>query len=80
VVTNVSTGVSDNAIPLTPHAVVLNGGSNVTYLFCPNGTVWGAGASCPGTGTPPLLTAAYAGRQMNLSVSGVGNVTSVHIK
>jgi prepilin-type N-terminal cleavage/methylation domain-containing protein len=78
VVTNLKTGVASNAIPITPHGVAINGGAAAayTFVFCPNGTVWAAGAACPGAGVPPVLTAAYQGRLINLNISSVGNVTT----
>lgn len=80
VITNVSTATAGNAIPYTSNAVAVNGGAGTsTLLFCPNGTVWGSGTTCPGAGTPPALTATYQSRQINLNVSSVGNVTTVQI-
>lgn len=80
VITNLSTGVAGSAIPFTPSAVAVNGGAGTsTFLFCPNGTVWGAGATCPGAGAPPAITAVFEGRQINLNVSSVGNVTTTQI-
>ena len=81
VVTNLTTTVATNAIPITPHAVAINGGAagTYTYVFCPNGTVWAGGAACPGAGIPAVLTSAYQGRQVNLNISSVGNVTTVMV-
>lgn len=84
-VTNLTTGTADPTIPLTPHAVAINGGGSASYtfVFCPNGTVWsavGTTANCPGTGVPPALSAAYENRQINLNVSSVGNVTTTNVK
>jgi prepilin-type N-terminal cleavage/methylation domain-containing protein len=80
VVKNVSSGVSNPALPLVSQAVVINGGGAATYTFtlCPNGTVYGAGAVCgaPGNAAPPALTATSNGRQVNINVSTVGNVTT----
>ena len=79
-ITNVTTGVAGTAIPFTPSAVAVNGGAGTsTFLFCPNGTVWAAGAACPGAGAPPAITAVFEGRQINLNVSSVGNVTTTQV-
>lgn len=84
VVTNVSSGVSNPALPLVSQAVVINGGTAATYTFtlCPNGTVYGAGAVCgaPGNAAPPALTATSNGRQVNINVSTVGNVTTTIVQ
>jgi prepilin-type N-terminal cleavage/methylation domain-containing protein len=75
-------GTVGSTIPFTPSAVSINGGSSgtYTYLFCPNGTVWNSGTTCPGTGAPASITAAFEGRQINLNITGVGNVTTVNVK
>jgi len=85
VVTNVSTTTADYAgkgVPLPNAGVALNGGVAATYTFtlCPNGTVSGAGGACPGGPAPPALVVTYQGRQTNLNVSTVGNVTTTFIK
>ena len=81
VVTNVGTGQADAAVPLPSKAVAINGGGTATYTFtfCPNGIVYGSGGVCPGNNTPPALTATSLGRQINISVSSVGNVTTTTI-
>ena len=78
---NISTGVSDSAIPLPSSLVQINGGTSATYTFtlCPSGTVFGSGGVCPGATTPPAISATYQGRQTNVTVSGVGNVTTTTI-
>lgn len=78
---NISTGVSNSSVPLPNSLVQINGGASATYTFtlCPNGTVFGAGGACPGATTPPAISATYQGRQTNLTVSGVGNVTTTTI-
>ncbi len=78
VVTNVTTNTADAAVPLPSQGVAVNGGTNATYTFtlCPNGTVYGAGGTCPGTTLPPALSATYQGRQTDINVSSVGNVTT----
>jgi prepilin-type N-terminal cleavage/methylation domain-containing protein len=78
VVTNVTTNTADAPMPLPNQAIALNGGASATYTFtlCPNGTVYGAGGTCPGNNLPPALTATYQGRQTNINVSSVGNVTA----
>jgi len=80
-VTNVGTGVADAPVPLPNPGTLLNGGASATYTFtlCPNGTVYGAGAACPGNNTPPTLAATYRGRETDLSVSSAGNVTTKNI-
>ncbi len=82
VATNIGTGVASSAVPLPGSSILLNGGASATYTFtlCPNGTVYGAGGVCPGTNNPPAISATYQGRQTNVSVSGVGNVTTTTIQ
>lgn len=81
VVTNVSTGVANSSVPLPSSLILLNGGTSATYTFtlCPNGTVYGAGGACPGNNAPPAISETYQGRQTNVSVSGVGNVSTTTI-
>lgn len=81
-VTNVATNNSDPLVPLPSQAIVINGGANATYTFtlCPNGTVYGAGGACPSSNGTPTLTAAYQGRQTQINVSSVGNVTTTKIQ
>jgi type II secretory pathway pseudopilin PulG len=80
VVTNVSANTAARAVPIPYANVSINGGLNATYTFtfCPNGTVYGAGAACPGTNNPPVLTGTYKGKQFTLTVTGAGNVTKTH--
>lgn len=77
---NQNTGQTDRAVPLPSSAIAINGGTNATYEFtlCPNGMVYGAGGSCASAGNtaPPALSVTYQGRQINISVSSVGNVTT----
>ncbi|MBZ5501512.1 MAG: prepilin-type N-terminal cleavage/methylation domain-containing protein [Acidobacteriia bacterium] len=82
VVTNANANTADPPVPLPSQAVVLNGGGNATYTFtlCPNGMVYGAGGVCPGNNTAPALAVAYQGRQINVTVSSVGNATTTIIK
>ncbi len=81
VVTNVATNLADLAVPLPSQAVAINGGANATYTFtlCPNGTVYGAGGTCPNNNGPPALIATYQGRQSNINVSSVGSVTTTNV-
>jgi prepilin-type N-terminal cleavage/methylation domain-containing protein len=67
-----------NTISLPPY-IAINGGTAGTYTYdlCPNGMVYGAGG-CPGA-APPALSFAYQGRQINIAVSEVGNVTTTII-
>ncbi len=82
VVTNVATTAASTAVPLPSQTVVINGGTAATYTltFCPNGMVYGAGGACPGASLPPALSVSSQGRQINVSISSVGNVstTSIH--
>lgn len=80
-VTNLRTGVADNAVPLPSNVVAINGGGNgtFTFTFCPNGTVYGAGGACPGANVTPALTFTYKSRQVNTTVSSAGNVTTTTI-
>ena len=81
VVKDVVTNVSDSAVPLS-NVIAINGGGNgvITYTFCPNGTVYGAGGTCVNnTNTPPALALTYLTRQTNISISTVGNVTATVI-
>jgi hypothetical protein len=81
-VNNVSAGTSGSTIPLPSQLIAINGGAGATYTFtlCPNGTVFGAGGTCIGNNNlPPALSVAYQGRQINISVSGVGNVTTTTV-
>jgi prepilin-type N-terminal cleavage/methylation domain-containing protein len=79
-VTNVATNTADQPVPLPSQAVAINGGANAAYTFtlCPNGTVYGAGG-CPSNNGPSALTATYQGRQTNINVSSVGNVTATMV-
>lgn len=81
VLTNVTTGAAAPAVPL-PSYLSINGGSGTsTYTLCPNGIIYGAGGTCspPPATAPPALSFAYLNRQINLSVSGTGNVTTTVI-
>jgi len=84
VVTNVSTGVANTAVPLPSTAILINNGTAATYTFtmCPNGTVSGAGGVCPPVinTVPPALSATNGGRQVNINVSTVGNVTTNRVQ
>ena len=76
-VTNTVTRIPDTLIPLANQSVVINSGANATYTFTlfPNGTVYGAGGAAP-----PALALSYKGRQTNIAVSSVGNVTTTKIQ
>ncbi|MGH9717464.1 MAG: pilus assembly FimT family protein [Candidatus Acidiferrales bacterium] len=84
VATNVGTGVATTTvpIPLPSQTVQINSGTTATYTytFCPNGTVYGAGGVCPGAGLPPVLTVSLQGRQVNINVSSVGNVSTTLVQ
>ncbi len=70
-----------NAVQLSPYVTISGSGSAsspFTYTLCPNGIVYGAGGACPGN-QPASLIFTYNGRQIDLAVSGVGNVTSTII-
>jgi prepilin-type N-terminal cleavage/methylation domain-containing protein len=83
-VTNTSTGrLSINTpapVPMSTY-VSIDGGTagTYTYTLCPNGIVYGAGG-CPSANAPPALLFTYQSRQINVSVSGVGNVTTKNIQ
>jgi prepilin-type N-terminal cleavage/methylation domain-containing protein len=82
VVTNVNTGTADAAVPLPTPRIAINGGANATYSFtlCPNGMIYGAGGACAiGSPAPPALALTSQTRQINLSISSVGNVTKTTI-
>ncbi|HTU35553.1 MAG TPA: prepilin-type N-terminal cleavage/methylation domain-containing protein [Candidatus Acidoferrum sp.] len=83
IATNQGTGQTDRAVPFPSSTIAINGGTTATYEFtlCPNGMVYGAGGSCASAGntTPPALSITYQGRQINISVSSVGNVTTTTI-
>ncbi len=79
VVTNVTNGTAAAAVPLPSTSIAINGGTGATYTFtlCPNGVVYGAGGVCAtGSPAPPALALTYKSREIDISVSGVGNVTS----
>jgi len=81
VLTDVSTNVASTAVPF-PNAVSINGGNAAvfTYTLCPNGTVYGSGATCTNNvNAPPALTVTYSQLQTNINVSTVGNVTTTVI-
>lgn len=82
VVKNISTGVSVASVPLPTTMIAINGGTSSTYTYtlCPNGTVYGAGGGCPNGNAPPGLALTYHSNETDLSISGVGNVTSKVIK
>lgn len=73
VVTNTNTGVAAAAVPLPNPIIAINSGAAGTYTFTfsPNGTVTGAGG-----GAIPALALTYQGRETDITVSGVGNVTT----
>ncbi|MGH9736245.1 MAG: pilus assembly FimT family protein [Candidatus Acidiferrales bacterium] len=77
---NQNTGQTDRAVPFPSSAIAINGGTAATYEFtlCPNGMVYGAGGSCTSAGNtaPPVISITYQGRQINITVSSVGNVTT----
>lgn len=80
--TNTVTLTADAAIALPSYVTITGtGGSPFTYTLCPNGIIYGAGGVCnpPPATTPTTLSFTYQGRQINLAVSGVGNVTTTII-
>lgn len=78
VVTNVgaSPQTTDPAVPLPTYVSFTGTSSTITYTLCPNGMVYGSGGTCPNGNAPPSLTASYDGKQVSISVSRVGNVTT----
>jgi prepilin-type N-terminal cleavage/methylation domain-containing protein len=82
-VKNIVTGATPNgAVPLPSYVTIAAiSGSSLTYTLCPNGIVYGAGGVCspPPATAPPSLSFTYQGRQINVAVSGVGNVTTTTI-
>ncbi len=79
VVTNTVTGVASKPTPIPSYIGINGSGGTFTYTLCPNGMVYGAGG-CPSVNPPPALSFTYQGRQINIAVSGVGNVTTTVIK
>jgi type IV fimbrial biogenesis protein FimT len=73
VVKNLATGVAAASVPLPNPAIAINTGTAATYTFTfnANGTVTGAGG-----GAIPALVLTYAGHETDITVSGVGNVTT----
>ncbi|HYM07208.1 MAG TPA: prepilin-type N-terminal cleavage/methylation domain-containing protein [Terriglobales bacterium] len=83
VVSNVTEVTINAAVPLPTKAIAVNGGTSATYTFtmCPNGSVYGAGGICVNpTTTPPALSVSNNGSQINIAVSGVGNVTTTRVQ
>ncbi|HYM07657.1 MAG TPA: prepilin-type N-terminal cleavage/methylation domain-containing protein [Terriglobales bacterium] len=84
VVSNVTAGTSNAAVPLPSTAILINNGTAATYTYtlCPNGTVYGAGGTCPTSPltAPPALAATNNGRQVNINVSSVGNVATTRVQ
>lgn len=82
VVKNVTTNTSAAAVPLPSTIILVNGGSGTsTFTLCPNGVVYGAGGSCAsGSPAPPALSVSYKSRQINISISSVGNVSTTIIQ
>lgn len=79
VVKNVTTNTAGPPIPLPTALVAINGGAAATYTFtlCPNGTVFGAGGTCTSNTNPiPALALTYQSKETDITVSGVGNVTT----
>ncbi len=83
VVTNTNTGIADSSVPLPSTFVTLTGGTGgiFTYTFCPNGMVYGSAAVCHITSNAvnnaaPGISITYKGRQTNINVSSVGNVST----
>lgn len=79
VVTDVTDGTAASAVPLPSTSIAVNGGTAATYTFtlCPNGVVYGAGGVCAtGSPAPPALALTCQSREIDITVSGVGNVTS----
>jgi prepilin-type N-terminal cleavage/methylation domain-containing protein len=82
VVSNVTAGTANSAVPLPGTAIAINGGTAATYTFtmCPNGSVYGAGGTCvSATTTPPAISVSNSGAQINISVSGVGYVSTTRV-
>jgi hypothetical protein len=73
-----SAGPTTGPLPL-PSYVLINTGTAATYTYtlCPNGMVYGAGG-CPGA-APTTLSFTYQGREINVAISEVGNVTKTII-
>ncbi|MGH9739154.1 MAG: pilus assembly FimT family protein [Candidatus Acidiferrales bacterium] len=68
-------------VPLPSYITITGGsGSPFTYTLCPNGIVYGAGGCSPNPNQPPALSFTYQGRQINVAVSDVGNVTTTTIQ
>jgi prepilin-type N-terminal cleavage/methylation domain-containing protein len=82
VVSNVTAGTTNSAVPLPSTAISINGGTAATYTYtlCPNGTVLGAGGTCPNNTVPPVLSVTNNGGQVNINVSSVGNVTTTRVQ
>ena len=84
VVSNVTASTSNAAIPLPSTAIAINSGTSATYTFtlCPNGAVYGAGGTCPTSPVtvPPSISVSNNGSQINITVSGVGNVTTTRVQ
>ncbi len=84
VISNVTEGTANTAVPLPSTAILINNGTAATYTYtlCPNGTVYGAGGTCPTSPltAPPALSATNNGRQVNINVSSVGYVSTTRVQ
>jgi prepilin-type N-terminal cleavage/methylation domain-containing protein len=83
VAANVTASTANAAVPLPSTAILINGGTGATYTYtlCPNGTVLGAGGTCvANNNAPPALSVTNNGRQVNINVSSVGNITTTRIQ
>jgi prepilin-type N-terminal cleavage/methylation domain-containing protein len=84
VVSNVTSSTTNAAVPLPSTAIAINSGTSATYTYtlCPNGAVYGAGGTCPTSPAtlPPSLSISNNGSQINITVSGVGNVTTTRVQ
>jgi prepilin-type N-terminal cleavage/methylation domain-containing protein len=81
VVTNVTTNTAAPTVPLPTTLVLVNGGAGTsTFTLCPNGVIYGAGGSCAsGSAAPPAISISSGNRQINMSISSVGNVSTTII-
>lgn len=68
-------------VPLPSYVSISGGtGSPYTYTLCPNGLVYGTGGCSLNPNQPPALSFTYQGRQINVAISDVGNVTTTTIQ
>jgi prepilin-type N-terminal cleavage/methylation domain-containing protein len=79
VLTNTSTNTAGRPVLLSSYVPINGGAGSFTYSLCPNGTVCGAGGCTGNVNQPPALSFTHQGRQINVAVSEVGNVTATTI-